>query len=157
MVALAGAAIGGGASTGLMLASTAVSAMGKIQAGQAKAAEYDAQASQAELKGRSEAIAYKQMGADVLRNLNENLAAIIARAGAGGVDPTSGSARTTALYAQAEGIRELNITRDNALLAEGQAATQANQYRLAGQNAKRAAMWNALGTVSTGIQRVGSL
>jgi len=43
------------------------------------------------------------------------------------------------------------------LLAEGQAATQANQYRLAGQNAKTAAMWNALGTVSTGIQRVGSL
>lgn len=157
MVALAGAAIGGGASTGLMLASTAVSAMGKLQAGRAKAAEYDAQASQAELKGRSEAIAYKQMGADVLRNLNENLAAIIARSAAGGVDPTSGSARTTASYAQAEAVRELNITRDNALLAEGQAATQANQYRIAGRNAKTAAFWNAAGTISTGIQRVGSL
>ena len=71
-----------------------VSALGQISAGAAQKRQYQMQAEQAELRGRSEAIAYKQQGADALRNLNETLAAIISRSAAGGVDPTSGSAAT---------------------------------------------------------------
>jgi hypothetical protein len=51
----------------LMLASSALSAYGQIRAGQAQREMYDEQAAQARMRGRSEAIAYKQQGADVLR------------------------------------------------------------------------------------------
>ena len=71
------------------------------------------------LKGRSEAIAYKQQGADALRNLNETLAAIIARAGFGEVDPASGSAATMQMFALSEGSMEAAIAQDNAVLALG--------------------------------------
>ena len=141
----------------LMLASSALSAYGQIRAGQAQREMYDEQAAQARMRGRSEAIAYKQQGADVLRNLNENLAAIIARSAAGGVDPTSGSAAVMQQYAMAEGIREKNIAADNALLAEGQAATQAHQYRMAGRAAQQASYFQAAGTLGMGIYRYGQL
>lgn len=147
----------GVASAPLMLASSAISAIGQMRAGQAQREMYDEQAAQARMRGRSEAIAYKQQGADVLRNLNENLAAIIARSAAGGVDPTSGSAAVMQQYAMAEGIREKNIAADNALLAEGQAATQAHQYRMAGQAAQQASFFQAVGTLGTGIYRYGQL
>ena len=78
------------ATGGFQLFSAGVSALGQISAGAAQKRQYQMQAEQAELRGRSEAIAYKQQGADALRNLNETLAAIISRAAAGGVDPTSG-------------------------------------------------------------------
>jgi len=141
----------------LMLASSALSAYGQIRAGQAQREMYDEQAAQARMRGRSEAIAYKQQGADVLRNLNENLSAIIARSAAGGVDPTSGSAAVMQQYAMAEGIREKNIAADNALLAEGQAATQAHQYRMAGRAAQQASFFQAASTLGMGIYRYGQL
>lgn len=141
----------------LMMVSSAVSAFGKLQAGAAQRRMYDEQAAQAQMRGRSEAIAYKQQGADVLRNLNENLSAIIARSAAGGVDPTSGSAAVLQQYAMAEGVREKNIAADNALLAEGQASTQAHQYRMAGQAAQQASFFQAAGTLGTGIYRYGQL
>ena len=141
----------------LMIASSVLSVYGQIRAGQAQREMYDEQAAQARMRGRSEAIAYKQQGADVLRNLNENLSAIIARSAAGGVDPTSGSAAVMQQYAMAEGIREKNIAADNALLAEGQAATQAHQYRMAGRAAQQASFFQAAGTLGMGIYRYGQL
>jgi hypothetical protein len=60
-------------------------------------------------------------------------------------------------YAMAEGIREKNIAADNALLAEGQAATQAHQYRMAGRAAQQASYFQAAGTLGMGIYRYGQL
>lgn len=141
----------------LMAASTVISAVGQLRAGAAQARAYNAQAADAEMRGRSEAIAYKQQGAAVLRNLNENFAAIIARSSAGNVDATSGSAAVTQLFGMAEAAREKYATQDNAIMAEGQASVQAHQFRLAGQAAKQTAMFNALGTVATGAYRYGQL
>jgi hypothetical protein len=50
-----------------------VSAAGQISAGRTQQRMYNAQAEQARIQGRSQAIAYKQQGAAVLRNLNETL------------------------------------------------------------------------------------
>lgn len=141
----------------LFMATTAISAMSQAKAGRQQQAMYDAQAADALMKGRSEAIAYKQQGADVLRNLNENLAAIIARSSAGGVLPTSGSAATTALFGMAEGAREYHQAQDNAVMAEGQAASQAHQYRMAGRAAKETGQVNALSTVAQGVFMFGML
>ena len=156
MAAFAALAGGVSASTALV-ASTAISAVGALAAGAAQKRAYDAQARQAEIRGRSQAIAYKQQGADALRNLNENLAAVIARSAAGGVDPTSGSAATVQQYAMSEGAREFNIAADNSVMALGQADTQAYQYRAAGQAAQMNAFVQAAGTVATGAYRYGQL
>ena len=156
MAAFAALAGGVSASTALV-ASTAISAVGALAAGAAQKRAYDAQARQAEIRGRSQAIAYKQQGADALRNLNETLAAVIARSAAGGVDPTSGSAATIQQYAMSEGAREFNIAADNSVMALGQADTQAYQYRAAGQAAQMNAFVQAAGTVATGAYRYGQL
>ena len=145
------------ASSGFQLAMAGVSAVGSIAAGAAQRRQYEAQARQAELRGRSEAIAYKQRGADALRNLNETLAAIIARAGAGGVDPTSGSAATLQGFAMGEGVREFNIAADNAVMALGQASAQAGIYKQAGKAAQLSSYVGAAGTLGQGAYRYGQL
>jgi hypothetical protein len=141
----------------MLLASTAMSAIGQIQAGKAQKQMYDAQAADAKMKGRSQAIAYKQQGADVLRNLNENLAAIIARSSAGNVDAASGSAAVTQLFGMSEAAREKHIAADNAIMAEGYGEMQAHQYQMAGRAAQKTAMFNAMGTIAQGIFRFGQL
>jgi hypothetical protein len=74
---------------------TAVSAFGAISSARAQQKQYNAQAAQAKIQGRTQAIQYKQQGADVLRNINETLAMTTARAGQFG-DPTLGSALSIA-------------------------------------------------------------
>jgi len=136
---------------------TVASAAGQVKSGMAQREGYNLQAQQAELRGRSEAIAYKQKGADALRNLNETLAAIVARAGAGGVDPTSGSAATLQGYAMGEGVREFNIAADNAAMAIGQASMQANIYRQAGKTAQFSSNISAVGTLGQGAYQYGQV
>jgi len=142
---------------GFQLFSAGVSALGQISAGAAQKRQYQMQAEQAELRGRSEAIAYKQKGADALRNLNETLAAIISRSAAGGVDPTSGSAATLQQYALSEGAREKQIAQDNAIMALGQASTQAGIYQSAGRAAQLSSYVSAAGTLGQGAYRYGQL
>ena len=146
-----------GVAAPLLIATTAISAYGKYQAGRAEQRMYDAKASEAIMKGRSEAIAYKQQGADVLTNLNENLAAIIARSSAGGVDATSGSAATIAKFGQAEAAREYHTAADNAVMATNQAQVQAGQYTMAGREAKKQGTIQALSTVASGAFQYGQL
>lgn len=145
------------ATGGFQLFSAGVSALGQISAGAAQKRQYQMQAEQAELRGRSEAIAYKQKGADALRNLNETLAAIISRSAAGGIDPTSGSAATLQQYALSEGAREKQIAQDNAIMALGQASTQAGIYQSAGRAAQLSSYVSAAGTLGQGAYRYGQL
>lgn len=106
-------------------------------------AQYDAQAAQERLRGRAQALQYKQQGINVLRQLNENLASTVARAAAGGVDPLSGSALNLQNYAMREGSRDYNQSRDNAIIATGMANYQAQQYKAAGKAAYRSGMLTA--------------
>ena len=134
-----------------------MSAGSQLAAGAAQRRGYEQQAEQAELRGRSEAIAYKQQGADALRNLNETLAAIIARAGAGGVDPTSGSAATVQMFSMAEGVTESIISKDNAAAALAEASMQAGEYRSAGRSAQLSSFVSAAGTLGQGAYQYGQL
>lgn len=129
----------------------------QLEVGRAQQRGYEQQAQQAELKGRSEAIAYKQQGADALRNLNETLAAIIARAGAGGVDPTSGSAATVQMFSMAEGVTESIISKDNAAIALGEGYTQGGIYRSAGSTARKSANVSAAVSIGEAAYMAGKL
>lgn len=125
--------------------------------GRAQQASYERQAEQAELRGRSEAIAYKQKGSEALKRLNETLAAIVARAAAGGVDPTSGSAATIQQFSMGEGIEEFNIAADNAAIALGEGYTQGGIYRSAGATAQKTADLAAMGSLGEAAVMYGEL
>jgi hypothetical protein len=145
------------ASTVLAIGSKVAQAGAQKDVGRAQAASYEQQAQQAELKGRSEAIAYKQQGSEALQRLNETLAAIVARAGAGGVDPTSGSAQTVAMYAMSQGATEAAMAQDNQALALGEATQQAGIYRSAGRTAQLSANVSAAASLGEAAYMAGKL
>lgn len=134
-----------------------LSAMGQISAGRAERERYQKEADLADLRGRTEALAYKDKGNEILSNLNNTLAAIIARSAAGGVDPTSGSAAVVAAASTADGITEANIAADNAILAIEQASEQADIYRKAGDTAYKTSLIQAVGTIGQSAYRYGQL
>lgn len=137
----------------VQVALAAVSAAGQIASGRAQQGAYNAQAEQARIQGRSQAIQYRQQGAMVLRNLNETLASTVAMAAAGGVDPSSGSARIMQNFARAEAYAEYGTALDNAVLAKAGAETQAQVYRMGGRAAALSGFVNAAGSLGQGIQR----
>lgn len=141
----------------LLMLTTGLKAYSQIEQGKAEERMYDAKSAEAVMKGRSEAIAYKQQGANVLTRLNENFAAIIARSSAGGVLATSGSAVTTARFGEAEAAQEYFTTIDNAKLAKSQAQVQADQYTMAGDEAKKSSRIAAVSTLATGAFTYGQL
>lgn len=130
--------------------------MATARAGKARQREYEQQAEMAELKGRSEAIAYKQKGAEIMERLNETLAAIISRS-AVGADPTSGNARTLATASMGDGVTESNIAADNAIAAVNQGIMQAEQYREAGEAARKTANLQAISQFGMGVYQYGTL
>lgn len=155
----------------LLVASTAVSAVGSIQAGRAQARGLMAQAQQAaematmrRTQARSEVLKYKQQGVEVLNRILENDAAIVARAGAGGIDPFSGSARSLQQFALSKGAGELYMGMDNAIIQDRMGELSAKQYEAqAGQlsaqagTAKRAGYINALATIAKGAVTYSTL
>jgi len=153
-MAAVGAFLASGAGMAL---TTGISAVGTLAAGAAQKRQYEQQAAQADLRGRSEALAYKQQGVAALRNLNETLAAIVSRSASGGVDPTSGSALTLQRFALAEGAREKSISQDNQALALGQASMQAGIYRSAGRTAQLSSYASAAGSAGQAAYQYGQL
>lgn len=145
------------AAMGTSVAGTVGSARAAKQAGAAQQQQYNAQAAQTQMQGRSQAIAYRQQGADVLRSLNETLAATIAIAGAGNIDPTSGSARVLQEYARAEAASEFGTAQENAILATAGATAQAGIYRQAGSSAYSAGIMQGNSMLFTGLGRALNL
>lgn len=151
------------------VAAMLVAAYGQYQQGQTQQKIYGAQAQQAQqqaqfqaeqvqMQGRTEAIRARNEGLKTLTNLNRTVSTVRARAGAGAIDPFSGSAGSLQTYALREGYTEFDISQENAKLAASSAAFQANIYkyqgetnanimRASGQAAAQAGTYNAIGTV----------
>jgi hypothetical protein len=140
----------------MQIALAAFSAIGTMAAAKQQQAMYNEQAAQAKIQGRTQAIQYKQQGADVLRNMNETLAMTTARAGQFG-DPTLGSALALQKFALSEGYGEYGTSIDNSELALAGAAAQASIYRQAGRTARMTGYVQAAGTMGEGINRQMSL
>lgn len=148
----------------LAIAAAVVSAVGTIQAGQAQAGMYKAQAQQAEMQGRSQAIQarqqalqYKQAGVKNLQQMSRNLATINARGAAGALDPFSGSTGNLMIANLAEGYGDYATNLENVLIAQenekivvGMANYQAAVYRSAAKQAQTSAMFGAVSTLAMG-------
>lgn len=128
----------------LAIAAMVIGAYGQYEQGQTQQKIYGAQAEQAQIQsnfqaqqadmqGRTEAIRARQEGLKTLNNINRTISTVRARAGAGAIDPFSGSAGSLQTYALREGYTEFDISQENAKLASSSAGFQANIYRYSGQ------------------------
>ena len=118
----------------LPLVIAGVSAVGTIAGGQAQAKMANAQAAAAQqaaqaqamaslrqatmqrMQGRSEVLKYREEGVRTLENVLRNISTVNARAGAGGIDPFSGSAQALNNYALGTASDEYGVSLDNAII-----------------------------------------
>lgn len=114
--------------SGPQLAFSAFRAVAQMQAARTQAKGLAAQATMTSLQAKQEALRYKQQGVQVLDNILRTQATITARAGAGGIDPFSGSAQRLSQYALKKGAEETYIIRDNEVIALRGGQMQAQQY-----------------------------
>lgn len=137
-------------------ASAAAEGRAKVEAAEYQRNAYYSNARQAELKGRSDALAYKREGIDILRNVQKTMATANVRAAAGGLAPfVSGESTSLINIASLRGAAdEFSIQTDNASLAQSLAQAQADNLRTAGdtglQMAQKAAKRGVMSAVIKG-------
>jgi len=109
---------------------------------QMQAQQATMQAKQAQLKYFSDELKYRQQGVAVLDRTLSTAATIAARAGAGSIDPFSGSAGALTTYAYGKGFGEFNFAQESAEMTRLQGdialaggAIQAGLYQMSGQQA----------------------
>lgn len=135
----------------------AASGMMKMQAARSQARGLAAQATQARVEARSEALKYKQQAVAVLDNILQTQATINARAGAGGIDPFSGSAMALTKLAQARGADEYYMSLEGGTIALAGGEAQAQQYLAQGRAGIRAATMGAVLGVGMQAYNQGTL
>ena len=117
----------------------------KVKSAKYQRNAYYAQARQAELKGRTDALAYKREGIEILRNVQKAMATANVRAAAGGLAPfVSGESTSLINIASMRGAAdEFSIQSDNASLAQSMSQMQAANLRQAGDVGVKMARTNA--------------
>jgi len=108
------------------------------QAGQEAQKQLDQESANTLLQGRSEAISYRQEGADIIKNMSKVIATQRAYASGANVDALSGSAMTLQDVTMKEGAFDAYIAIDNAYLAQAGAGAQAKRFQEAGRDARKA-------------------
>ena len=141
----------------LAAASSAVSAVGAIAAGESQRQTAYAQARQSELQAKSEALRYRQQGVEVMNKTLATAATIRARAAAGSVDPFGGSALALTQYAFGKGLEEKMMTEDNATLSLLGGEINATEMRRQGDAAAQAGYIKAFGTLLSAGSQIGQI
>lgn len=151
--------MGGPALAAVAIAGSALSAKAQMDAGKAQRYQYEAQAKQAEIKGRQDAVAYKEMGNQVLRERRRIVASAIAKGGASGFNFTEAGSPTDIAVRQTdyEAVKDFTIARDNATMAIKMAQYNAGSLRTAGKNIQQTSRVAAFGTMLTGIGQAGQI
>jgi len=134
----------------IALGASALSAVAGLKSGQATAGGLRSQATQARMQAKGEELKYKQQGVAVLDNILRTQATLNARAGAGSIDPFSGSANALQQYALAQGAKENYTTMDNAIIAVRSGELQAQEYESAARSAMSQARMGAIMSLAQG-------
>ena len=149
------------------VAMSVTSGIQSIQMGKAKGQLYQMQARQATLqaksdmlKNRAETLNHKKQGIEILENTVRGMAAINARAAAGGIDAFSGSVANYAETQTKKGTVDFFASTENQQLLQAQGqiieavgASQAAQYTGAATLAKRQGYINAMESFTKGGQQ----
>jgi hypothetical protein len=127
-----------------------ISGVAKYRQGRQEAANYHLESVKAKVAADRKALQHEQKKTEIMRELRMRNSTIVATAGAGGIDPFSGSAsllRATNNSAFGRDYRALTRGADSALRLGD---VQALQYVSAGQSARRSGTFDALVTLTTG-------
>jgi hypothetical protein len=127
----------------LAIIAAVVSAVGTIEAGQARGRQLHLQAEMASLEGKQKALQYEQQANMVLNKLNATNSAAVARASAGGVQAFEGSAALMQSTNVRKAGREFNILFDNVAGAERMGDIQKSIYAQAANTAEKGAYFDA--------------
>jgi len=137
--------------TAVQIVGTVLSAKAKMDEGKARRRQMQAEAAEARLKGRRDALAYRQKAVEKLRQTRETMASITARSAAGTMDPFSGTSLSLTNYVAEVGYDDLNVLRENAEMSVNAGIIQQQQYLTAGDEAMRQGRLGAFATLATGI------
>ena len=136
-----------------------VSSVGKAyatyQAGMAQKAYYDSQADVAKLQYKSKEIEAKEAGVEVLKQTNEALATIIAKAAAGGMLPNEGSALLAQTLSIKEGAEDFQVSKLNEEIIQNIGLIEFKNLKTAGKYAKQAGIMGAIFGLGTDIATIG--
>ena len=136
-----------------------VSSVGKAyatyQAGMAQKAYYDSQADVAKLQYKSKEIEAKEAGVEVLKQTNEALATIIAKAAAGGMLPNEGSALLAQTLSIKEGAEDFQVSKLNEEIIQNLGLIEFQNLKMAGKFAKQAGIMGAIFGLGTDIATIG--
>lgn len=139
------------------IAAAVVSAIGTVEAGQARGRQLHLQAEMASLEGKQKALQYEQQANMVLNKLNATNSAAVARASAGGVQAFEGSAALMQSTNVRKAGREFNIMFENVAGAERMGDIQKSIYAQAANTAEKGAYFDAAFKLASAGYQYGQL
>jgi hypothetical protein len=141
----------------IALGAAGLSAVAGLKSGQATAGGLRSQATQTRMQAKGEELKYKQQGVAVLDNILRTQASVNASAGAGGIDPFSGSASKLSQQALSKGAGEYYGSRDNSIIVLRSGELQAQEYESAARSAMSQARMGAIMSLAQGAFSYGML
>jgi len=138
----------GAAAPFIALAGAGISAYGQMQAGKAQARGLAQQAALERVRARGEALKYTQQGVNALRNAVATNASLVARAGAGSIDPMRGSAGKLQTFSVADAVQDYYLASENEIIAREGGALQAGLLMDQAAGAQRGGLFAAAGTLA---------
>ena len=159
LVPIALSAVGGaGASAAVGLGLSALSAYSSMRAGRAQAIGLARQSAMEQVQARGAALQYRQAAVDRLKQLNAQQGALVARAGAGGLDPFSGSYKQLSQMAEREAAIDYRILQDNVIISREGGSIQSGLLLDQANRAKRSGLYKAgatLGQAGMTYRKIG--
>jgi len=129
------------------VALSAASAYSQIRAGRAQAVGLARQSTIAQVQARGKELEYRQAAVDRLKALNAQQGALVARAGAGGLDPFSGSYKQLSEIAEREAAIDYRILQDNQIIAREGGSLRSGLLLDSAAQAKRSGIFGAAATL----------
>lgn len=139
----------------LQVVGAVASASAQMQQAEAQANQMRLQAQQAELQGRQNALNYNRQANEIFIKQQRLSATLRARASAGGVDPFTGSPLTVDQMNAQKANRELQISLENATMAQQGGLAQSQALYSAASSAEQFGTMKAIGTIGMGIGMAG--
>ena len=134
----------------IALALSAVSAVGQMEAGNRAKEAYDIRARNEELRGRIEAVNAKKKGVEALKRTNASLASIIAGSPKQGLAQTGTVIDRGVFLVGRPASEDVSDTLFNASMALANSQMRAEDFRLAGDQARLQGQIGAFSTLSQG-------
>ena len=139
----------------LQIAGAVMSASAQMQQAEAQANQMRLQAQQAELQGRQNALNYNRQANEIFIKQQRLSATLRARASAGGIDPFTGSPLTVDQMNAQKAGREMEISLENATMAQQGGLAQSQALYSAASSAEEFGTMKAIGTLAMGTAMAG--